>query len=467
MSTTGHSRPAKRLFSAAMIVALLASTGCASMTRSDYRAPELSAAPAWSTQPSGAWIAQEGRWWDQFGDARLSELVERVLAVNGDLAVAGIRLKQARLSADLAASQLGPTFSGSLSTGASRPLESGNRWSESASASLGVSWELDLFGKLGAQRDAAAWEAAASEQDLAATRLSLVGTTVMTWWQLAYANERIAMGEESLSYTARALQLVQIQYNAGAVSRVELRDAEQSVAAQEAALAQLYVARSEGRNALAALLGRQDYDGFEPTVLPTTALPTVDAGLPADLLARRPDLAASELRLRKMLASTDATVASFYPDLSLTGALGTASEALLGFFFNPAASLGATLSLPFLNPERVRLNVGIARADYDLAVAQFRQDFTNALRDTADALYLRENLILQGHAQERNYRAAQDAEGLYERQYRAGATTLRNWLDAQERLRNARTSLIENRLNQLNAQVALYQALGGDAAIPQ
>ena len=171
--------------------------------------------------------------------------------------------------------------------------------------------------------------------------------------------------------------------------------------------------------------------------------------------------------MRKALASKDATVASFYPQLSLTGTLGTASNNLLSFLTNPAASLGAALSLPFLNPAKVRLNTGIARADYEVAIAEFRQDFYDAMRDTANALSAREQYIQQGEALARNYAAARDAEALYQRRYRAGAIALRDWLDAIERLRNAESSVIENRLARLNAQVALYQALGGDAAVPR
>ncbi len=456
----------RRLRIALLIPVLaLACAGCASMTRTTYAAPELPVAAAWETRPSGALIAREGAWWNQFGDAGLTTLVDNVLAANGDLAAAGIRLRRARMSADLAASQLRPTFTGNLSTGGSQALDGGNGWSENASASLGASWEVDLFGRLGAQRDASDWAAAASEQDLAATRLSLAGTAVSAWWQLGYAHERIAIAEQSLAYTQRALTLVELQYQAGQVSRIELRDAEQSVASQQATLTQLNQARTEARNALAALLGQQNYAGQEPTSLPVAPLPAVSAGLPADLLGRRPDLAAAEFRLRQVLATSDATVAGFYPQLTLTGSLGTASSTLLDIVSNPVASLASAISLPFLNPDRVRLQTGIARADYDIAVAEFRQDFYEALRDTANALSSREQLIRQSGLLQTSLAAATDSESLYERRYRAGAIALRAWLDAQERLRTSQVSLLDNRLSQLNAQVTLYQALGGDAAI--
>lgn len=446
--------------------ALLATSGCASMTRSTYIAPDLAVEAAWQVQAGGTAALNNGPWWEGFGDAELSALVERVLSENGDLAAAGIRLKQARMSADLASSQLLPTFTGSLGSSASGSVEGAGTWSDKSTVSLGASWEVDLFGRLDAERDAAGWETQATAQDLAATRLSLIATTVNAWWQLGYANERIALSEQSLAYVRKARELIARQYCAGAVSRLEVSDAEQTVASQEASHTQLLQARTETLNALAALLGRQTYDGPELDALPRQALPAVDAGIPAELLSRRPDLAASELRLRKSLANADAVKASYYPQLSLTGSLGTSSESLLSFFSNPIASLGSALSLPFLNPDRVRLGTGIARADYEIAAEQFRQDFYEALRDTANALSARAQYLQQAEAVERNYAAALDAEQLYARRYGAGAVALRDWLDAMERLRSAQGSLIENRLNQLNAQVALYQALGGDAAAP-
>jgi len=447
----------------AMTAALLASSllaGCASVTRTPYVQPELPAEDAWEQQPLGERLAAAGPWWNEFGDQRLSELVERVLAGNGDLAAAGIRLGQARLLSNLAARQLFPSASGGLSSGGSVALDGGD-WSDGASASVNAGWELDLFGRLDAERDAAAWDAEATEQDLAATRLSLIGTTALAWWQLGYANEQIALGERSLDYVRRALELVERQYAAGAVSRLSLRDAQQSVASQEATQTQLVQARVEVLQALAALLGQQSYDGPDNLALPTRDLPLVEPGLPAELLARRPDLAAAELRLRGTLAYADAAEASYYPSLGLTGSLGTASSALLSFLSNPVASLSAALSIPTLDPERVRLGIGIARADYDIAAENFRQAFYDALRDTAIALSARDQYIRQAVFLEESYAAALDAEALYERQYRAGLIPLRDWLDAQERLRSSESSLLQNRYNLLAAQLNLYQALGG------
>lgn len=450
-----------RVLAALAFVPFVAS--CGGMVRSHYAVPAVPTATTWDHGSTGAPRAGQAPWWNEFDDAGLSALVDQVLASNADLAAAGLRLKRARLSSDLARQGLFPSGSASLSSDASKALNGNAPWSKSSAASLNASWEIDLFGKLDAQADASRWEAQATAQDLAETRLSLISTTAQAWWQLGYAKEQIALGEQSLAYVRRALALVQRQYDAGAVSRLELRDAEQTVSAQEASQTQLVQARVQALKTVAALLDQQDYAGSQPEALPAQALPAIDAGVPASILSNRPDLAAAELRLRSTLATSDATVLSYYPSFSLTGALGTASSALLKFFSNPAASLGAALSLPELNPAKVRLATGVARADYDIAVQDFRQTFYDALRDTQVSLSAREQYIAQAQFLEKNYSAAQDAEELYERQYRAGLIPLRDWLDAQERRRTARNSLLQNRYNQLVTQVQVYQALGGQA----
>ena len=444
-----------------LVVMLQATIGCATV-QSDYSRQHLPVEHTWQQQERTTPEQTIGPWWDEFGDAALSALVERTLEQNADLAAAGLRLNQARMSAALAATQLFPSVGAGLSSGASAGFGTGGAWSESASGSLDASWESDLFGRLGASRRAAEWEAQATAQDLAATRLAIAGSVVSNWWQLAYVNERITLANDSLRYQRKTLELIGRQYDAGAVSLLEIREAEQAVASQEAALTQFEQARIETRNALAALLGQQVYDGAEPTALPRKGLPQVDAGIPAELLSRRPDLTASEDRLRKLLANADATEASYYPRLSLTGALGSASSNLLSFISNPVASLGAVLSVTTLNPEEIRLSTAVARADYEIAAAQFRQDFYDALRDVANALAAREHFIEQATALDEVLATASDAANLYGRQYAAGSVELRSLLDADERKRSAEAGVIENRLNQLNAQIALHQALGGD-----
>lgn len=448
----------------ALLLALVLA-GCA--TQTPYTRPAAQAPAQWEQAGAATAAVSTERWWLQFGDPVLDRLMAEVLARNNDLASAALRVRQAQLQARLAGTALAPTFSGSLSSRSSRALDGGGS-ATSSGASLSASYEVDLWGRLSSARDAADWEARATAQDRASAALALTATTAGLYWQLGYLNERLAAARQSLAYAERTLELVRAQYRAGAVSALEVREAEQTLTSQQAALTQLQQQQVEARNALAILLDGPPGAATlaaalpqEPGTLPANPLPEVGAGLPAELLARRPDLAAAELRLRSVLASGDASRASYYPALTLTGSLGTSSTALLGLLSNPVAALGAGLTLPFLRMNEMKIDRELTQAQYEEAVVNFRQTLYQALADTENALSARTQYLRQGELLLQQLASAREAERLYEVRYRAGSTPLRSWLDAQERRRSAELALAENRLNQSNALATLYKALGG------
>ena len=446
----------------------MALAGCSTL-RTPYEAPAVAVPAQWQHAQQGSTngardpLAATGQWWKAFNDPVLNELLDAALARNNNLAAAAIQVRRAQLQARLTENR--PNINASVNTSAGRPLDGGST-TRSSSASLGVSYELDLWNKLGASLDAARWEAQATAEDREAAAQALVGTTATLYWQLAYYNQRLAAASESIAYAERTMALVQTQYEAGAVSSLELAESRQSVASQRAAMAQLQQQYVETSNALVLLfdgspIGPAAPGWSAPQTLPTTPLPEVSPGLPAELLARRPDLRAAELRLRSTLASGDATRLSYYPQLSLTGALGGSSSALGNVLANPVATLGAGLLLPFLNQTEMRISTAIAQADYERAVVNFRQALYQALTDVDNALSARRQYAEQATQLEQSLEDARRVERLYEVRYRAGAVALKTWLDAQEKRRAAETALAENRLNRLVNHATLYQALGG------
>lgn len=435
--------------------------GCA--TRTPYLRPAAPLSATFAHQTSAAQATvRDDMWWLAFGDPTLNALIDLVIARNPDLAAAAVRVRRAQLEARLAGNALAPAPSGSLSNGLSKPMSgTRRRFMETASGSVGLAWEVDLSGRLDAKRDAARFEAEATAEDRDGVFLTLVGTTASLYWQIGLANERVALGKQSLAYALRTQSLVRTQYTAGGVSVLEVREAEQTVTSQEAALTEVQQARVRAREALTALLNGAPAPADEPQNLSTKPLPAIAAGLPADLLGRRPDLRAAELRLRSVLASADATKASFYPALTLNSALGTSSSGLLNLLANPIVTLGAGLTLPFLNFNATRFETQIARTRYEEAVILFRKSLYDALAEVETALSARAELATQGLALRRARDAVADAERLYEIRYRAGGVPLRTWLDAQERRRAADLALSSNQLAQLQNQVLLHQALGG------
>lgn len=445
--------------------------GCAAVVKTPYEQPSI-AVPG-SFQNNTALSKQiyddvlADQWWTLFKDPQLNTLVEDVLSRNSNLAVAGINLQQARIQARQTQSQQGIRIGDAgLTTRRNFDLEGGDSSSSLGVNFPGLSYELDLFGKLANQTEAARWEARATEQDLQATAQSLIGTTAQLYWQLAYLNERYNVVQQNLTTAQKTYDLVRVQYRAGAVSGLDLTQAEQAIQSQQATLSQIEQQRVETRTALAVLMNMpvQQLSIQEPQRLPNIALPAIAAGLPASLLSRRPDLNAAELRLRKALANKDANKASYYPSISLTGSLSTGigtSTSLSDALKNPVATLGAGLTLPFLQWNDMKRDLQVNELEYEKAILQYRQTIYEAFADVENALSNRTELTKQVELQRRNVELAEKTERLTEVRYRNGAVALKNLLDAQETTRNARLNLVQTRQNQYNAYVTLLQALGG------
>lgn len=465
-SVSKHTHPAGHRVPSALLVlvAALALSGCA--TRGDLPQADLQVPGTWQQGQGGAQTstATLSPWWPELNDPNLTQLIEQALARNNNLAQAAIKVRRAQLVAGQAASDRLPSVSVRANTNASQAIDGGPT-SRNQSLTASASWEVDLWNRLGSLRDAAEWEAQATEQDRQAAAMALVGTVASQYWQVAYLNQRVAASEQSIAYARQTLQLVLGQYRAGSVSGLEVAQATQSLAAQEANHTQWLQQRVQARNALAILFdGPPGVALNEAMRLPEGALPTVAAGLPASMLNRRPDLRAAELRLRKSLANVDATRASFYPALTLTGSVGGSSTALSDVVRDPVGTLGAGLLLPFVQWRDMSRSVAISEADHEIAVRGYRQTWYEALADVEDALSARVQYETQGERLVEALKAAQTSERLAEVRYRAGATALKTWLDAQETQRQAENNLAQNRLNRLNALATLYQALGGGLA---
>lgn len=431
--------------------------GCALHT--PWQAPATDLPANWQQQADGQLL--QDNWWQAFGDAQLDALIEQAFASNDSLASTLASLRQARLQAGLTGNDLWPQPGAEGSTSRSRLLDGSDSDSRSYGATLGLSWEIDLWDRLGNLRDAAELQARASAEDYRAARLELAASVASLYWQLAWTNQHLQLSQQGIDYAAETLELVQVQFDAGSASELELAEAQQNEQSQRASHASLLQEQVEARNALAVLFGGGLPDAFiEPQQL-TAVPPPVAAGLPASVLARRPDLQAAELRLRATLHEVDATRGSYYPSLSLTGSLGYSSSDLSELLKNPVGTLGAGLALPFLNWNRMQLEVAAAREGYQAAVHDFRSSLHGALIEVENALAARRNHAEREQRLELTRQAAAEAERIYRVRYEAGAIDLQSWLSARDSLRSTEASLGEARLDRLLDHVNLAQALGG------
>ena len=452
---------ARSLILSALCASSALVAGCASQTA--YVRPAMTVPSAFAqASASTSGPAASGDWWKRFGDPSLDALVDQAVARNNSLAQSEISVERARINVGL--SVINPTLQGSVSANDSGPVNGNGRWLRSYGGSASVSYEADLFGRLHATKDVARFEADATAQDYATARLSLIATTIDLYYQLAFLNERIALATDSVAYAGKALELSRALRSAGSASLLEVSEAEQSVQSQQSTLEDLRRQKVATLNSIDLLLDGQHWGpAAEPVGSGESEPPNVATGAPAELLSRRPDLRAAELRLREQLRQVDVTRLNFYPRLSLTGQLGSSSSELANVLKNPVGTLGADVLLPFLQVNQMKLQNQDARLAYKNAVIGFRQTLYQALVDVENALADRSHYAAESRLLASSLEDARKVESLDETLYRAGSTTLKVWLDAQETRRQNESSLAQSRLNERLAQVTLYKALGGDA----
>lgn len=450
----------KRYHYSTIALCVLLATGC--VARSELPEQNVTVPEQWQTGQTQSETQAISQWWTSFGDPQLNQWVDKVLATNSDLAIATLTLKQARLEAGLATSDTYPDVSASVSGERSKPLEGGDS-SKSYQASLSVSYELDLWGKLSAAKDAAMWTALATQQEREATAQSLVATTAQLYWQIGYLNQRVELSNNDIKDAKETLALTQSQYRHGSVTRVNVLEAERTLAGLEATHRDYLQQRTEAVNAFAILFDQPPQDlAISIPALPDYAVPTIEAGVPADVLNRRPDVKQSLFELKSVLATKDNTDTNYFPSLTLTGALGGSSTELRKLLSDPIGTLGADLTLPFLNWNEMQLNRDIAQVKYESAIISYRKTLYAALQDVDNALSAKENYEFQAEKLQKQYDSAAEVARIYKSQYEYGAIDITTLLDAQENERSAKASLLENRYNQLVNIATVYQSLGGE-----
>lgn len=445
------------------IALALALAGCGQALKSDYQRPMLSIPDTWRVQDTGEGVAQfSPHWWDNFGDPQLSRLIVSTLQSNNDLALAGIRLRQARLAAGLSDLNLTPDFATGATASNTKNLHHNTTSTEGYSHSLSASYELDLWGKLARTREQSDWLALASEQDLRATALTLIGTTSQLYWQIASLNQRIANLQQSLDIAKETLAMVTSRWKSGDLGQLDYLQAQQTVLSRENNLRDLRQQRDESRNALVILLSRPPgQHPAERAFLDIQQSVPVAQRLPLDVIARRPDVQSAEMNLRAALAGSDVARLSFYPSLTLNASLNAGAAVFQQWFSNPARTLGSALNLPFIQWNKVRLTIEKSDLDVQTAAIQFRRAAYSALQDIDNAMAQRLTYQQEKQLQLKDLALSQQRLTLVESQYRHGSVAYQTLLDAQNTLLNSENTLVQSQYNYLYSTMKLWLALGG------
>ncbi|HMC14856.1 MAG TPA: efflux transporter outer membrane subunit [Albitalea sp.] len=458
-----------KTLSLAPLVAALLLAGCASTPVATPTAPPAipaefkEAAIRWSVAPP-AEAQPRGAWWKAFGDPLLDDLVERAASANTSIAQAAARLAQAR--AVLRATDAERAPQASLGAGVTRQGGVANATGTAgtlASAGANFSYELDLFGRLAKASDAAALDAKAQQALLQSTRLLVQANVAQTYFALrALDNERALMRDTVAAY-ADTLRLTESRYRGGDVAELDVARVRTEVAATRSEALALERRRAELEHALAVLVGELPAGFAIAEVDWAGAPPSIPAGLPSTLLARRPDVSAAQSAMLAAQARVGVAQAAWFPSLALTASGGYASPEL-GDLFKWSArawSIGALLSLPLFDGGRREAGIQGANAQLEGAAASYRENVLVAFRDVEDQLSALRLLNAQADMQTQAVASASRATVLSDSRYRNGLVSQLELLDARRSEANNRRQAVQVRAAQYQATIGLIRALGG------
>ncbi len=421
------------------------------------------ASTAFSSTP-----AADLAWKDYFVDPTLQQLITTALANNRDLRVAVLNIEQARAQLGIKRADQWPTLNAAL-TG-TRTATNQNTVSNVFTGGLTITaYELDFFGRVASLKEQALAQYLASTEGSKTAQISLVATVAQTWLALLADEELLDISTQTLASREDSLKLVKLRFDYGAASELDLRQAQSLLESARATQAQQQRQRALDENALVLLLGQPLPTEVRNRVatdrLTQLRLPELPAGLPSDLLTRRPDIRQAEQQLVAANASIGAARANFFPRISLTAAAGSASNELSDLFKDGTwgFSLAPQLVQPLFDAGRNRATLASARVGFDIAVAQYEKTIQSAFREVADALAGRDTLARQLQAQAAQSEAETARLRLTDLRYQNGAASQLDWLDAQRSQFAAQQALVQVRLAYLQNQVALYKTLGGGA----
>lgn len=428
---------------------------------------------AWATEATAGSYPGGAPFWSDFDDEVLDGLILEALAHNHDLAAsaermraAASRTRQARsarrpqLDANTTYSRQQNVFVGLPIPGSSGPLSTTfDQWN----ASLDLAWELDLWGKLAAAVDAASLEFAATAADLAAARLSVAAQVAQAWFALREAAEQRELAEATLETYRQSLDVVKGRFDAGLSGALDLRLAEANVASSEASLVSARRGEAAASRQIEILLGRFPSAELERAGEFGELPPQVPAGVPADVLARRPDLVAAERRMAAAEASAKQARLDRWPNLALTASVGRTSEEfddLLDGDFT-VWSIAGRLAGPLIDGGRRRARVDETLADLRASRAAFAAAALRAFFEVENALdaerLLRERIVHLRTAAD----ASRAATELADDQYREGITSIELVLESQRRQFSAESAYLAARRELFQSRVDLHVALGG------
>lgn len=455
-----------RIVGCAMAFAL---AGC--MVGPDYERPQVDLPGAFRFEAKATPSLADTRWWEQFQDPVLNDLIRIALEENRDIKIAAARVEEFLGRFGVTRAQLFPQVGLQGQGGRQRasdsianpvPPSGTNPYSDFA-LDLGVSWEIDLWGKLRRATEAARADLLAAEENRLSVILSLTSAVATSYVTLIDLDRQLQIAKGTAASREEYFRIFKLRFEGGVVSQVEL---EQARSDYELALATIpTIERQIGQqeNALSVLLGRNPGPIARDRAIDKLALPQVPAGLPSELLERRPDLRQAEQQLIAANARIGVAKAQFFPSISLTALLGTASASLSGLFQGAAKTwaYAGSVAQPIFTGGSLVSQLLVTEARQKQALLEYQRSIQNAFRDVSDALIDDAKTREQLAAQARQVDALRGYARLARLRYENGYTSYLEVTDAETKLFNAELQYVQAQGQLFFALINVYKAMGG------
>jgi multidrug efflux system outer membrane protein len=437
----------------------------------DYQRPEIEAPAQWRVEYREAAALANARWWQQYGDPALDRLVDDALVANHDLRIAAARIEQFLGALGTTRSrfypQIGYGASGSRNR-ASRvgqpPLAPGaDPYYSLYEGALSADWQIDLFGRVRRQSEAAQAQVLASEQGRRGVILSVVASVTASYIALRALDRQLEIARATAKNYAGTVELFERRHKGGVVSQLELSQVRSQYEQALAAIPGFELQISAQENLISVLLGRNPGPVARGRTIAELAAPAVPAGLPSVLLERRPDILQAEQNLVAANASIGVAKSLYYPSFSITGILGSISSSMSDFLSSPSAAytVAAGVSGPLFTFGGIAGQVQSAEAAQREALAFYQQTVLNAFRETNDALYAAQKRGEEYEAQARRVLALREYARLSRARFDGGAASYLEVLYAESELFGAELTAVQTQAERHTQIINVYRALGG------
>jgi multidrug efflux system outer membrane protein len=451
------------------IMSLFILAGCA--IGPNYRRPEITSPPAWMVDMKQAQDTANTEWWKQFDDPVLDELISTALRENYDLRVATARVEEYYGRYGATRSELFPQVGydggagrAQMSTMGPLPVSAGVNPNYSFyQAELSAGWEIDLWGKIRRSTEAAKADLMASEEGRSGVILSLVTAVANAYIDLRSLDRQLEIAQQTAKSREESVRLFEIRFKGGNISEMELSQVKSEYYTALAAIPDLERRVRQQENYLSILLGKNPGPILRGKTIETLLLPAVPAGLPSDLLARRPDIRQTEQNLIAANARIGVAKGQYFPSISLTGVFGSLSTQLKDLFTGPAGawSYAGSLAGPIFTAGRIKGTVKAAEAIQQEALFGYNQAIQNGFREFEDALIDQDRTRVQLDAEAKQVEALATYARLARLRYENGYTSYIEVLDAERSLFNGQLAYTQTQNILLRSLVNLYKAMGG------